>query len=177
MSCRNSGRAVAALVLVLSSAAAWADGKIAVINSQVVQSWSQFKVYSDKLDAEFGKRKTDLAAQRKQIEDDEAKYKRDQSTMSPDQQAKAEKAFSEREIDFSAAARKLQEDYQNRAGDANRTLNETVRATIKQVALEKGYDVVLADPVYASSTVDISADVLKRLNALPPPAPAAAPGK
>jgi len=154
------------------SVPAMAETKIATINfEEVMQSSPQAKAADAKLTGEFGKRKTDLENQGKQLQDDAAKYQRDRDVMTGDARDKTEKDLQQRQVDLQYAQRKAQEEFQTRNRDLVQQVVSQVRAVVGQVAKEKGYDIVISDPVFASPSTDISDEVNKRLSAT-----AAAPG-
>lgn len=159
-------------VLALSLAAttvqaqAVAGPKIAVVRSaDVVRDSAQFKTAEAKMKGEFEKRKTDLEAQAKAFGDDVKKYQLDADTLSADQRAKKEKDLNGRQVDIQFAQRKFQEDLQNRDRELTQDMMGKIKTVIVAIAKEKGITVVLQDPVYSDDTIDITADVLKRLNA------------
>lgn len=155
-----------AAILMFVSAAAMADIKLAVIRSADVVRESQiYKSAEAKMKTEFDKRKSDLESQGKQFQSDVEKYQRDRDTLSPDQRAKTEKDLNARQIDLQAAQRKFQDDLQNRDREFTQDLMNKIKDVIFQIAKEKGYDVVIQDPVFNTPSVDITDEVLQRLNA------------
>lgn len=156
--------AFATLALTAVTGTAMADTKIAIIRfDDAVRASPQYKAADKKMTDEFSKRKTDLETQGKTFDDDVKKYQRDRATLSPDQQAKTEKDLSSRQVDLNQAGRKFQEDAAARQRDLTNEVVGKVRDTIVALAKEKGYDVVVADPIYASTALDITDEVLKRL--------------
>ena len=165
---RQSKPAAAGLAaaLLFVSAAASAEVKIAVIRSgDVVRGSTQYKSAETQMKSEFEKRKNDLEAQAKQLGEDVKKYQRDADTLSPDQRAKTEKDLNSRQIDLQAAQRKFQDDLQNRDREFTQSLMNKIKDVIFQIAKEKALDIVVQDPVFNTPAVDITDDVLKRLNA------------
>jgi outer membrane protein len=157
---------IVAMLLLAAAVPAQADTKIAVVNGdQIIQNAPQAKAANDKLKGEFDKRKTDLEAQGKQLQDDMQKFQRDGDTMTPDQKAKTARDLDARRVDFGYAQQKLQEDFQSRYRELSAGLSSKIHDVIIQVAKEKGYDLVLGDAVYANASIDITDEVLKRLSA------------
>ncbi|WP_293395210.1 OmpH family outer membrane protein [Nevskia sp.] len=157
--------AVAALaVFAAPTMAVAADAKVAVVRfDDAVRASPQYKVADQKMTAEFQKRKSDLEAQSKQFESDVEKFKRDRVTVSPDAAAKTEKDLAARQVDLSQAGRKFQEDAQTRQRELTNEVVSKVRDAVVAVAKEKSLDVVVADPVYANTSFDITDDVVKKL--------------
>lgn len=147
---------------------AFADTKIAAINFEdVVNKSPQYKSADTKVTNEFGKRRTDIETQGKQLNDDAQKYSKDRDVLSSDARSKTEKDLQQRQIDLQYAQKKFQEDFVARNRELTQQIVTQIRTVITQLAKEKNYDLVVTDPVYASAGIDISDEVLKRLNALP----------
>jgi|GEM_PF-1099535 len=167
---------VAAFAFAAIPGAAMADTKIAVIRfDDAVRASPQYKAADQKMTSEFTKRKTDFDAQTKAFEDDVKKYQRDGAILSPDARAKTEKDLSVRQLDLQQLQRKLQEDSQARTRELTNEVVNKVRDTVVAVAKEKGYDVVIPEPIYSTTALDITDEVLKRLGG--PVAPPAGSGK
>ncbi|MGH8504905.1 MAG: OmpH family outer membrane protein [Stenotrophobium sp.] len=150
----------------LMSGSALAEIKIATISlDQIVLQSPQYKAGQDKMKAEFGKRQSDLAADAKKFQDDVKKFQKDGDLMSAADKAKTEKDLGSRQVDLSYRQHQLQEDFQSRDKDLTTDMMSQIKAVIVQIAKDKGYDVVLQDPVYATPAVDISDEVLKHLQA------------
>lgn len=157
---------LAVLALSTFAAAAQAEVKIFIVRSvELLQGAPQVKAFDAKLSAEVKKKQAEFDAQKKSIEDDAKAFERDGPTMSAEQRAKKERDLNTRANDLNFAQRKAQEDLQNQQREMTRDLNGKIQDVISQVAKEKGATIVLQDAVYADPSVDITADVLKRLNA------------
>ena len=140
--------------------------KIAVVRSaDVVRDSVQFKAAESKMKTEFEKRKTDLEVQAKAFGTDVENYKRDADTLSADQRAKKEKDLNARQVDIQFAQRKFQEDLQNRDRELTQDMMNKIKNVIVAISKEKNITLVVQDPVYSDDSIDITADVLKRLNA------------
>lgn len=154
--------------LLLAGVASAADLKIATIRvGDVVQQSPQFKAGADKIKAEFDRRKNDLEADLKKFQADAGKYQKDGQLMSPADQAKTEKDLTARQVDLQYKQRQFQEDFQNRDRQLTTDMMAQIKSVIEKVAKEKNLDAVLQDPVYATAAVDITDDVLKRLQSAP----------
>lgn len=148
-----------------------AQSKVAAVRfDDAVRASPQYKAADQKMTAEFSKRKADLEAQSKQFEADVAKFKRYSVTISPDAQARTEKDLAARQVDLTQAGRKFQEDAQTRQRELTNDVVGKVRDAVVAVAKEKGYDIVVADPVYAATALDITDDVVKKLGGTSAPA-------
>ncbi|MDR3416737.1 MAG: OmpH family outer membrane protein [Nevskia sp.] len=160
-----------AAVMLFAAAPASADDKIAVVRfGDLVQNSPQYKGAAVKMKGEFDKRKDELDAQGKQFSEDAQKFQRDADTMTPDQRAKMAKDLDSRKVDLGYAQQKFQEDLQARDHELFQGVMSKIKDVIYQVAKEKGYDLVIQDPVYSTPTIDITDEVLKRLTAQAAPA-------
>ena len=162
--------ALAALTLLAATTTVQAQAliapKIAVVRSaDVVRDSVQFKAAETKMKAEFEKRKNDLESQAKTFGDDVKNYQRDADTLSADQRAKKEKDLNARQVDIQFAQRKFQEDLQNRDRELTQDMMGKIKNVIVAISKEKGISLVVQDPVYSDDSIDITADVLKRMNA------------
>ena len=159
--------ALAAATLAIAATAAQAQApKIAVVRSaDVVRDSAQFKTAEAKMKTEFEKRKNDLEAQAKAFADDVKAYQRDGDSLSADQRAKKEKDLNARQVDIQFAQRKFQEDLANRDRELTQDMMGKIKTVIVAVSKEKGISLVVQDPVYSDDSIDITAEVLKRLNA------------
>ena len=161
-----------AAVLLAASAAAQADVKIAAVRNDLLQNSAQIKAAQAQIQAEVDKRRAGLEAQAKQLADDAQKYQRDGATMSVDQRDKTEKDLNTRKAQLDYDQRKAQDELQARSQELQGAAVSKIRDVIFQVGKEKGYDLVVSDAFIINPAVDITDDVLKRLNAQ-----GAAPGK
>lgn len=163
----------------LFSGAALAQTQVKIASVRVDEMILQSPVYkslADKMKLEFERRKTELDAQIKTFQEDAKKFQRDAEIMSPDERAKKEKELSARQVDLQYAQQKFKEDASARDRELTQDLLGKVKLAIDAVAKEKGLDLIVRDPLYAVPAVDITDDVLKRLQANTAAA-AAAPAK
>lgn len=79
--------------------------------------------------------------------------------------AKREKDLTTRQLDLQYKQRQFQEDFANRDRQLTTEMMAKIKGVIVQVAKEKGADLVVQDPIFAADSVDITAEVLKRLQA------------
>lgn len=146
--------------------AAQAQTKIATIRAaELVQSSPQFKAGQAQMKSEFDRRKSELEAEAKKLGEDLQKFKREGDVMTAEARSKMEKDLNTRKIDFEYKQRQLGEDFQKRDRELTESMMSKIKETIVAVAKEKGADVVLQDPVYVAPGIDITEEVLKRLQA------------
>ncbi|HEY0975215.1 MAG TPA: OmpH family outer membrane protein [Solimonas sp.] len=140
--------------------------RIATIRSSDLASQApQFKAMQDKLKSQFERRQNEFEAEMKKFQEDGKNFQKEAELLSAADRAKKEKDLNTRRIDLEYKGRTLQEEFQK---SREQLLVETMgklKTVIEAVAKEKGVSVVLENPVYATADVDITADVLKRLQA------------
>jgi outer membrane protein len=167
---------VAALALVLlAGGPALADTKIAVVRSigDVFQGSTAIKAAAARLQVDAEKRKALLESEAKQLNDDYQKYQRDNATFSPDQREKTEKDLTSRKAQLEYDQQRAQEEFQSKGGELQNVWVAKLQGVVVQVATEKGYDLVVTGAIPINKSLDITDEVIKRLDQQnPPPAPA-----
>ncbi|TDU31219.1 periplasmic chaperone for outer membrane proteins Skp [Panacagrimonas perspica] len=160
---------VIALFVLSAGAAQAADMKIITIRfGDIVQAAPLFKSGQTQFKTEFEKRKTDLETEARKLGDDAKKFQREGDVMSSDARAKTEKDLQTRKIDFEYKQRQLQEDAQKRERELYDKVMNSIKAVVIEVAKEQSADIVLQDPVYAAPGIDVTDQVIKRLQAASP---------
>jgi len=168
---------VAAAAALLAAGPAAAQSKIAVISTPVLlRDAPQIKAADAKLKAEFQKREQDLQSEGRKLEEDIGKFRREADAMSPQQRTSTQNDLNTRRTNFEIKQRQYQEQAQGRNAELQREVLERINQAIDEVAKEKGLELVVRDPAYAVPALDITADVLKKLAAMPA-SPAAAPAE
>lgn len=163
---RTLTAAALGLFALASTGTASAEVKIAAIKSaDLILKSPQFKTGQDKMKAEFDKRGKDLEADAKKFQTDVEKFKKEADILAPADRAKQEKDLSGRQLDLRYKQDELQKDVQNRDRQLTQEMQAKIKDVITAVAKEKGYDLVVQDPVFATEAVDITEVVLKKLAA------------
>lgn len=156
---------VSAFALLASGMAA-AEVKIAAIRSgELIMQSPQFKSGQDKMKVQFDKRQKDLENDAKKFQEDVKKFQKEADLLSPSDRAKQEKDLSSRQVDLNYKQRQLQEDVQNTDRQLTQDMQAKIKDVIAAVAKEKGYDLIVQDPVFVTPAVDITDAVLKKLQA------------
>lgn len=157
---------LAAVVSLPVQAQALPGTKVATIrSSELAAQAPQFKAMQDKLKAQFERRQNEFEAEMKKFQEDGKNFQKEAELLSAADRAKKEKDLNTRRIDIEYKGRTLQEEFQR---SREQMLVETMgklKTVIEAVAKEKGVSVVLENPVYATPDIDITDDVLKRLQA------------
>lgn len=147
--------------------AAFAETKIGYVNfGQLMEQSSQGQAVRKALESEFSSRDKQLAASRDEILRLEEKLKNDGSIMSESSRNDLERDILQKKRDHNRQRDEYREDINIRRNEEVGALQNTVYEVIKQFAEQQKYDLVLTQPVlYASPAVDITDQVLQRLNA------------
>lgn len=154
------------LILFVFSGVASAELKIITIRGgDLVQASPVFKTGQAQIKTEFEKRKADLEAEARKLGDDAKKFQREADVMSSEARAKAEKELGTRKVDFEYKQRQFGEDFQKRDRELSEKLMNNIKEVVIQIAKEQGADIVLQDPVYAAPGIDVTDQVIKRLQA------------
>ena len=159
---------VLAAALLAAAVPAVAQTKIAVISApQLLRDAPQVQAADAKFKAEFQKREDDLKSEGKKLEDDIGRFRREADMMSPTQRTEKQNELNTRRTNYEVKQRTFGEQAQARNNELQRSVLESVNKAIIEVAKEKGIDVVVRDPAYAAESLDITADVLKKLATYP----------
>lgn len=170
---RNASLTLCGLLFGLAAAfPAMAELKIYSFRSQPILAASpQLKSAQAQL-PEFEKRKTDLEADAKKLQADAEKFQKERDMMSPDQVAKTTKDLQGRKVDIDYKGNQLQEEFDKRRREVLEKVQAAIGEAINAIAKEKGADLVVQDPAYFSPAIDVTDEVIKRLQAnSTPPAP------
>jgi outer membrane protein len=153
-----------------------ADLKIGVVDyARLFAESPQAKVVSEGLQAEFGPRLQQLVTQDNALKAKGEKLQKDVATMTPDQRSKAEKDLRDAARELERKKGELQDDSNAKRQEEMNKLQRSLITEVREYAKSQNFDIVLADGViYATPTVDITAQVLQALQARAPKAPASA---
>lgn len=166
-----------ALLTIAASAlplgAAHAQAKIGVVNvARLLQEAPQAQAASQSLENEFAARRRDLENQQKDLKAREDKLTKDGAVMSETERRNAEKTLRDSQRELARKQNEFLEDLNVRRNEALGQLQRTVLQEVQTYAKSAGLDVVVADALYASASVDITNQVLAALQARKGPGPA-----
>jgi outer membrane protein len=154
-------------------AAAQAQAKVGVVNvARLLQEAPQAQAASQALENEFANRRRDLENQQKDLKAREDRLQKDGATMSEADRRNQEKALRDGQRELARKQNEFLEDLNVRRNEALGQLQRTVLQEVQTYAKSAGLDVVVADALYASQSVDITNQVLSALQARKTPAPA-----
>ena len=144
-----------------------AELKIGVVDYQrLFEESPQAKVVRENLQAEFGPRLQQLVTQENALKAKGEKLQKDVATMTPDQRSKAEKELRDAARELDRKKGELQDDSNAKRQEEMNKLQRSLISEVREYAKAQSFDIVIAEGViYATPTVDITAQVLQALNA------------
>ena len=164
---------LASAAVALPVGAANAQAKIGVVNvARLLQEAPQAQAASQALENEFAGRRRDLENQQKDLKAREDKLAKDGAVMSETERRNAEKTLRDSQRELARKQNEFLEDLNVRRNEALGQLQRTVLQEVQTYAKGAGLDVVVADALYASASVDITNQVLAALQARKGPGPA-----
>jgi outer membrane protein len=157
----------------LPAGAAQAQAKIGVVNiARLLQEAPQAQAASAALESEFAARRRDLENQQKDLKAREDKLAKDGAVMAEAERRNAEKTLRDGQRELARKQNEFLEDLNVRRNEALGQLQRSVLQEVQAYAKSAGLDVVVADALYASPSVDITGQVLSALQARKGAAPA-----
>ena len=163
--------AMLAFVTIAASAlmplgAAQAQAKIGVVNvARLLQEAPQAQAASQALEGEFATRKRELQTIERDLKTREEKLQKDGATMAEAERRNQEKTLRDNQRDFARKQNEFMEDLNVRRNEALGQLQRTVLQEVQTYAKSAGLDLVVADALYASASIDITQQVLSALQA------------
>jgi outer membrane protein len=156
------------LTLVLLGApglAAAQQVKIGFVNiARLISEAPQATAAMAALQEEFAPRQQELVAAQTAFKERQEQLQRDVEVMGPEERQNAERDLRKDERQLSRSLEELNEDANLRRNEELAKLQREILREVATYAREAGYDLVLGEGVfYASSAVDITAEVLDRL--------------
>jgi outer membrane protein len=157
----------------LPAGAAQAQAKIGVVNiARLLQEAPQAQAASAALESEFAARRRDLENQQKDLKAREDKLAKDGAVMAEAERRNSEKTLRDGQRELARKQNEFLEDLNVRRNEALGQLQRSVLQEVQAYAKSAGLDVVVADALYASPSVDITGQVLSALQARKGAAPA-----
>ena len=145
----------------LPLAAAQAQAKIGVVNvARLLQEAPQAQAASQALENEFAARKRDLQNMERDLKAREDKLQKDGATMAEAERRNQEKALRDGQREFARKQNEFLEDLNVRRNEALGQLQRSVLQEVQAYAKTAGLDLVIADALFASPSIDITGQVL-----------------
>ena len=167
---------LASAAVALPVGAANAQAKIGVVNvARLLQEAPQAQAASQALENEFATRRRELENQQKDLKAREDKLAKDGAVMAEAERRNAEKTLRDGQRELARKQNEFLEDLNVRRNEALGQLQRTVLQEVQTYAKGAGLDIVVADALYASQSVDITGQVLAALQSRKGAAPPAKP--
>jgi outer membrane protein len=171
---------LATLIIVLAVAApgAWAqeraatpaaNTRIAFVSTERILRDSVPAVRAQKkLEAEFEKRRQELARTQEQLRRAQEELEKNAITMSETQRRAKEQDFAGLNREFQRKEREFREDANQRRNEELGMVIEQANRVIRQIAEQEKYDIIFQEmPAYVSQRIDITDKVMKALEGKP----------
>jgi outer membrane protein len=146
-----------------------------VINvARLLEQAPQSKAVTDKLQKEFEPRQQSILAARQKLQSQQETFQKDQAVMGEDERLNLERQIRDGQRDLQRTENEYLEDLNARRNEELGRLQREVLQRVQAYASAQKYDLVVADAIYFSNAVDITAAVIDSLDkpATPAPAPA-----
>lgn len=147
------------------------SGAIVFINQDtLLAKYDYFKEMTKRLDDKNKAAQNDVGSRQQAIQREVADYQRTANTLSADQRSSMEQRLSREGQDFQAYKQNAGAQLQSDVSAEQNKFFDKISDFVKQYAKDKGYKMVLtyqkgnANLLYADQGLDVTADVVKKLN-------------
>ena len=156
-----------AALLAATSAIAQTEGlRIGAVDfGRLIDQSPQARMATEALQEEFAPRQREIAALQRSLQEKQETYNRDSAIMGETERLNLERDISAEQRDMEREQSAFIEDMNIRR---NTELSRVQEALIQEVQIYSraaSYDLVVANPLYYGSAVDITEEVLRRLEA------------
>lgn len=153
------------LALIAAGTVQAQDVKVGVVNvGRLLEQAPQTQRAMQALEAEFAPRQRDLLAMQTELQEKQETFRRDAAVMGESERQTLEREIRDGQRDLQRADQEFREDYNIRRNEELGTLQRSLLTEVQSYARSAGYDVVLADVLYYSTAVDITAAVLESMS-------------
>jgi outer membrane protein len=160
---RRLYRVIAFLVFCIP-AMSMAETRVGFVNADRVMRESAPAMRAQKkLEKEFEKREQDLQRMSKQLQTIQDSLDRNGVTMTDVDRRNKEREFNDLNREFQRKQREYREDRTQRQNEELAGVLERANRTIRQIAENEKYDLILQEAVYFSPAIDITEKVIKAL--------------
>ncbi len=137
----------------------------AVDFGRLIDQSPQARIATEALQEEFAPRQREIAALQSSLQDKEETYQRDSAIMGETERLNLEREIAAEQRDMQREQTAFIEDMDIRRNtELSRVQNELIQE-VQIYSRAAGYDLVVANPLYYGSAVDITEEVLRRLEA------------
>lgn len=157
------------LGLLLAANVSFADLKVGVVNiPAVLEKAPQAEKAKKRLEQEFKPRDNQLVSQQKDIQSMQEKLKKDASVMGESQRNKLETELQNKMRDAKRSQQEFSEDFNARRNDELGKLQKRIVESIRAIAKDQEFDLILTDGViYSSPQMDITSQLQQKLSTMP----------
>lgn len=150
-------------------AGATVSARIAFVSTERILRDSAPAVRAQKkLEAEFEKRRQELARMQDQLKRAQEELEKNALTMSDSQRRAKEQEFAGLNRDFQRKEREFREDANQRRNEELGLVIDQANRVIRQIAEQEKYDIIFQEmPAYVSPRIDITDKVMKALEGKP----------
>ncbi len=163
---RNRATTAGAILLLLAGGLAQAaDMNIGVVSiGRLIEESPQAKAAMKNLQDEFAPRQRNLMSEEQTLRQEQEKLERDAQVMGESERREAERSLRSRTRELARKQNEYLEDLNLRRNEELGRLQRRLLEEVQTFAREKNYDLIVGDGVlYASTTVDVTAEVLAGL--------------
>ena len=140
------------------------DLKIGVVNiARLLDQSPQAKEAMGALQDEFAPRQREIVAQQKTLREKEERLQRDGAVMGEGERGNLERDVRDERRDLARRQNEYVEDLNLRRNEELGKLQRSLLQQVQAYARTAGYDLIVADVLFASPAIDITAEVLKAL--------------
>lgn len=160
--------AVAALLIGVAAAlpAHAEEYRIGVLHvDRILRQSEAAKAAHDRIEHEFKPRDAAISKQEQALRDAQAAYARDRASLSDDERASRERALDLQSRDVQRLREQFNEDLRARQFEELDKLKGRLDRVITAYAKANHYDLILQDALWVGSSIDITGDIIKALDA------------
>jgi len=171
---------VVATLLVASGAGVWAQTpaslKIGVFDAnRVSEETDEGKRIAGKLSAFGEKKKAELAAKDKEIQDLRAQLESQNLSLSPERQQQMQKDIQKKGLELQQGQESARNEFQIEVSEAQNKFQEQLIRVINQFGRDEGFTMIIeratGGVAYASETVDVTTAIVDKFNEMVKSAP------
>ncbi len=153
------------IICLFSVSFAWAGQKIAFVNqAKLLQKAPQAEAARSKLQKEFAKRDKALVNLQKKIQSSTEKLQKDAAILSSTELNKLKRKITMMRRDLERDKAAFKEDLSIRQNEELVKLQKSVLQSIKTIAEQEKYDLIISEGViYASKLIDVTDKILSQL--------------
>lgn len=140
--------------------------KIGVVNvARLLEQAPQAQQAMAALQEEFAPRQRDIVAMQRELQQKQETLQRDAAVMGAEERLSLEREIRDEQRDLTRTQDEYMEDLNIRRNEELGRLQRSLLQEVQAYARSAAYDLVVSDVLYYSSAVDITAEVLRGLEA------------